>query len=73
MTDLSWLSLLPPLLAISLTLISRHVYLSLFGGLWVGYSILGGWNPLTGVAASIDGVIDVLANPGDAKVVVFTR
>ncbi len=72
MTDLSWLSLLPPLLAISLTLITRHVYLSLFGGLWVGYSILGGWNPLSGVAASIDGVIAVLANPGDAKVVVFT-
>ncbi len=72
MTDLSWLSLLPPLLAISLTLITRHVYLSLFGGLWVGYSILGGWNPLTGVATSIDGVIAVLANPGDAKVVVFT-
>lgn len=70
--DPTWLSLIPPLLAISLTLITRNVYLSLLGGLWVGYSILGAWNPLIGIAGSIDGMIEVLANPGDAKVVVFT-
>ncbi|MGI9287034.1 MAG: Na+/H+ antiporter NhaC family protein [Pseudomonadales bacterium] len=72
MSEPSWLSLVPPLLAISLTLITRHVYLSLLGGLWVGYSILAAWNPLTGIADSIDGVISVLANASDAKVVVFT-
>lgn len=72
MTDPSWLSLLPPLLAIALTLLTRHVYLSLLGGLWVGYSMLTDGNLLTGIAASIDGVVAVLANPGDAKVVVFT-
>jgi len=34
MTEPTWVSLLPPLLAITLAIISRQVYLSLAGGVW---------------------------------------
>ncbi len=44
-----WLSLLPPLAAIVLAVWSRHVVLSLFAGLWLGASMLSGWNPLAGL------------------------
>lgn len=46
--------------------------LSLFAGIWMGFTLLSGFNPITGVAASLDGVIDVLGDPGDARVLIFT-
>ena len=45
----TWTSLLPPLAAIVLAVWSRHVVLSLFVGLWLGVSMLAGWNPIVGL------------------------
>ena len=50
---LSWMSLLPPLAAIVLAVWSRHVVLSLFAGLWLGTTMLAGWNPLTGLLSLV--------------------
>jgi tetracycline resistance efflux pump len=72
MTDPTWVSLLPPLLAITLAIISRQVYLSLAGGIWLGHAILEGWNPFAGLARAIDGSVAVLSDTGDAKVILFT-
>jgi len=72
MLDPSWISLLPPVLAISLAIVTRQVYLSLAGGIWLGWSIMEGWNPFAGLAAAIDGSVAVLNDPGDAKVLIFT-
>ena len=38
--DPTWLSVLPPLLAIGLAVATRQVYLSLAGGIWLGWTIL---------------------------------
>jgi Na+/H+ antiporter NhaC len=72
MSDPTWLSLLPPLLAITLAIATRQVYLSLAGGIWLGFSILEGWNPFVGLARAIDGSVAVLSDEGDAKVILFT-
>ena len=72
MTDPTWVSLLPPLLAITLAIATRQVYLSLAGGIWLGYAILEGWNPLAGLSRAIDGSVAVLSDAGDAKVILFT-
>ncbi len=37
MTDLGWLSILPPVLAIVLAIWTKQVYLSLFFGFWFGW------------------------------------
>lgn len=72
MTDPSWISVLPPALAVVLAIASRQVYLSLAGGVWLGCTILAGWHPLVGLADAIDRVVAVLGSEGDAKVVLFT-
>ncbi|MEC7368583.1 MAG: Na+/H+ antiporter NhaC family protein [Pseudomonadota bacterium] len=72
MMEPSWYSILPPILAIVLAIWSKQVILSLFAGIWMGFTLLSGWNPLTGLAASIDAVIQVFTDPGDARVLVFT-
>jgi tetracycline resistance efflux pump len=71
-TDPTWISVLPPVLAIVLAIWTRQVYLALAGGTWLAWTILEGWNPLAGLAASIDGAVGVFANDGDTKVILFT-
>ena len=72
MSDPTWLSVLPPLLAIVLAIWSKQVILSLFAGIWMGHTILSQFNPLAGVVNGLDGMINVFTDPGDARVLVFT-
>lgn len=72
MTDPSWTSILPPILAIVLAIWSKQVILSLFAGIWLGFTLLNGLNPLSGVTAGLDGVVNVFGDAGDAKVLIFT-
>jgi len=72
MTDPSWYSILPPIIAIVLAIWTKQVILSLFSGIWMGFTLMSGFNPLAGATASIDGLINVFADAGDSRVVVFT-
>jgi len=72
MSDPSWYSILPPVIAIILAIWSKQVILSLFAGTWMGYTALSGFNPLMGVAGSLDGLINVFSEPGDTRVLIFT-
>lgn len=63
---------MPPLLAIGLAIRTRQVYLSLAGGIWLGWTILSGWNPGAGAAASIDATVRVMGDAGNARVLLFT-
>ena len=72
MSDPSWYSILPPIMAIILAIWTKQVILSLFAGIWMGFTILSGFNPLTGVTASLDGIINVFTDPGDTRVILFT-
>ena len=72
MTDLTWLTLLPPFLAIGLALITRQVYLALFAGIWLGFYLLNDSGFFASLAQALDGLLAVLASPGDARVVMFT-
>ncbi len=72
MTDPTWVSILPPVLAIVLAVWTRQVYLSLGAGVWLGWMILEDWSPLAGLGTAIENTVAVLASPGNAKVILFT-
>jgi tetracycline resistance efflux pump len=72
MYEANWMSVLPPLLAIVLAIITRQVILSLGIGIWVGFCILQSVNPFTGLALGIEGVVNVFADAGDTRVLMFT-
>lgn len=72
MNEPGWISLLPTVLAIVLAIWSRQVYVSLAAGIWIGYTILEGWNPLAGIATAIEQTVAVLGDPGNARVILFT-
>ena len=72
MNDPTWVSILPPLLAIGLAIASRQVYLSLAGGLWLGWTILNSWNFGTGLLRTVESTAEVLGDTGNAMVIMFT-
>lgn len=49
-----WLSLIPPLLAITFALIFREVVISLFAGIWLGALFIAGLNPITATLRALD-------------------
>ncbi|MFD2191434.1 Na+/H+ antiporter NhaC family protein [Pistricoccus aurantiacus] len=66
------LSLLPPLLAIALALLTRNVIPALFCGVWLGATMLNGWNPLIGLYASFkDFVIPSAGDEWSATVLIY--
>ncbi len=68
-----WLSIVPPLVAIILALITKDVLISLFLGVFSGALILYDWNPITAFARSIDSIVTpALANSDHAKILIFT-
>ena len=72
MTDPSLLSVLPPVLAVILAITTRQVLPSLFAGIWIGYTLMEGFNPLGGLAAAIEGIVAVFGDAGDTRVLLFT-
>jgi len=69
--DYGWLSIIPPLLAIVLAIATRQVFISLFLGIFAGWVILSDWNIFTGLASSIESLINVFQSPGNTRVIIF--
>lgn len=72
MEYVGWLSVLPPVLAIVLAILTRQVYLSLFFGIWLGWTILAGGNPLTGLRDALEACVNVFKDGGNTKVIAFS-
>lgn len=72
MSTPEWTSVLPPVLAIALAILTRQVHLSLFVGIWLGTTLLAGGQPLVGLADALDGCITVFADAGNTKVIAFS-
>ncbi|MBT5796906.1 MAG: C4-dicarboxylate ABC transporter [Porticoccaceae bacterium] len=72
MYEANWMSILPPLLAIALAIITRQVILSLSVGIWIGFCLLESVNPLVGIGLALDGIVNVFSDAGDTRVLMFT-
>jgi len=68
-----WLSILPPIIAIVLALITREVISSLFVGIWFGSTLIFDFNPLLGFLRALDKyLLNSLADSGHAAIVIFS-
>jgi Na+/H+ antiporter NhaC len=65
-------SLFPAFLAIILTLATRQVLMSLFAGIWIGATILVGWNPIAGAARALQFVITSVTDSFNSTILLFT-
>jgi Na+/H+ antiporter NhaC len=66
-------SILPPLFAIALALLTREVFLALLGGIWLGASYLAGGNLVSGIMRTLDQhVVESLADSDHAFILLFS-
>ncbi|MEY4641082.1 MAG: hypothetical protein RLZZ227_1076 [Pseudomonadota bacterium] len=69
---MSWLSLLPPVLAIVLAIWKREVILALLVAIFAAEVLLHGFNPLRGFLATLDRITAVFANTSNAQILLFS-
>lgn len=70
---MGWWSLLPPILAIILAFLTKQVILSLFLGIWIGATILSGYNPALGFFKTLDDyIISAVADKDHAYIIIFS-
>ena len=69
---MSWLSIIPPVLAIGLALVSRQVVVSLVLGVWVGAFILTGHPGEAFLRLGDEYLVGALADEGHAAIVLFS-
>jgi Na+/H+ antiporter NhaC len=72
METVGWLSILPPIIAIVLAIWTKQVFISLFFGIWLGWSILADGNPISGLAGALESCIRVFEDGGNTKVIAFS-
>ena len=72
MTSYGALSLLPPLLALGMAIKTRQVFISLLLGIWLGWTIMSGWNPLTGLIVSVNEIVGVFRDRGRTLTILLT-
>ena len=72
MDTYGWISILPPVLAIFLAIKTKHVYISLILGIWLGWTIIQGWNPLLGLIHTVNVLVAVFADADNTRVVLFS-
>jgi tetracycline resistance efflux pump len=71
MESYGFLSILPPVLAIFLAIITRQVYVSLLLGIWLGWLILSDFNFIEGSLAAVEGLVSVFADAGNTRTIIF--
>lgn len=73
MPEFGIFALLPPLLAIALAMLTKQVLFSLFIGIWIGATMLSGWNPLTGLIDTFgEFIIPAMGDSWNASVLLMT-
>jgi len=72
MDTYGWLAILPPLLAIFLAIKTKHVYISLLLGIWLGWTIINTWNPLSGLIQTVSVLVAVFEDADNTRVVLFS-
>lgn len=69
----AWLSILPPLIAILLAIVFREVVVALVSGVWLGATIINGYDPLTGLLRAADTyAVGALADADHASIAIFS-
>lgn len=72
MESYGFISVLPPLLAIGLAIWTKQVYFSLMTGIWLGWTILNGWSPLSGFIQAVDALVDVFSDGERTRIIMVT-
>ena len=66
------LSLLPPLMALGWALWKKQIYPALLLGIWMGWFVLEGWNPIAATGSTVAVLVGVFDDPGNTRIVLYS-
>ncbi len=65
------LSLLPPIIAIILAIVTRQVFVSLLFGIWLGWIVLSDFQIFQGSLNALQALVDVFKSSGNTRTIMF--
>lgn len=68
---MDWLTVLPPLVALGVAIVTRNVYWALGIAIWLSESFIAAYNPALGAVASIDRAVGVFESAGNTRILLF--
>ena len=71
MHEYGFWSILPPIVAILLAIRTKQVFVSLLFGIWLGWVIINEGNLLTGTFDTIQALVNVFADAGNTRTIMF--
>lgn len=66
------LSLLPPVTALGLALWKKQIYPALLLGVWIGWLVLDGGNPVAAMGNTIASIVDVFQDAGNTRIIFYS-
>jgi Na+/H+ antiporter NhaC len=72
MTSFGIWSLLPPVAALGLALWKKQIYPALLLGVWMGWWVVAGWNPITATASTVASVVAVFQDAGNTRILLYS-
>ncbi|MCD6566932.1 MAG: hypothetical protein J7K53_13425 [Bacteroidales bacterium] len=72
MENFGFWSLIPPIIAIILAIRTKQVYVSLIFGIWLGWVIINGGNPIAGTFDTVKAIVGVFQNESSTQTIIFT-
>lgn len=71
MVDYGIWTIITPLVTIGLAIVTRQVILSLLAGIFVGFTVLNGFNPLLGIESTLDGIVGIFGSASSTRTILF--
>jgi len=68
----NFLSILPPSIALIISIWKKQIYIALLLGIWFGWLILESWNPIIAFYSTLNGVVNVFAIESNTKIILYS-
>jgi tetracycline resistance efflux pump len=65
-------SVLPPVAALGFALWKKQIYPALLLGLWIGWLVVDGWNPVAATASTVSSIVTVFLDAGNTRILIYS-
>lgn len=72
MTSFGIWSILPPVVALGLALWKKQIYPALLIGVWMGWLVVGGWDPVAATGSTVASIVAVFQDAGNTRILIYS-
>jgi len=65
-------SVLPPVAALGLALWKKQIYPALLLGVWMGWLVVDGWNPIRATGSTVSSIVNVFLDAGNTRILIYS-